>query len=55
MGSVTGVYFSGDGDDIQQWARVKFQLGVRTVPAGSLQFVDFSHARPGGRARRSAS
>jgi tetratricopeptide (TPR) repeat protein len=42
VGSVTGIYFSGDGDDTQQWARVKFAVGVRTVPAGSLQFVDFS-------------
>jgi tetratricopeptide (TPR) repeat protein len=29
-----------------QWARVKFQPGVRTVPAGSLQFVDFSKPDP---------
>jgi hypothetical protein len=42
VGSVTGVYFSGEGDEIQQWARVGFSHGVRTVPAGSLQFVDFS-------------
>jgi tetratricopeptide (TPR) repeat protein len=42
VGSVTGVYFSGEGDEIQQWARVAFSHGVRTVPAGSLQFVDFS-------------
>ncbi|HVE69305.1 MAG TPA: tetratricopeptide repeat protein [Solirubrobacteraceae bacterium] len=42
VGSVTGIFFSGEGDDIQQWARMKFQVGVRTVPAGSLQFVDFS-------------
>ncbi len=42
VGSVTGVYFSGAGDDIQQWARVLFSQGVRTVPAGSLEFVDFS-------------
>src|SRR6201999_361531 len=41
VGSVTGIYFSGEGEDVQQWARVKFQVGVRTVPAGSLQFVDF--------------
>lgn len=47
VGSVTGIYFTGGGDDIQQWARVKFQLGVRTVPAGSLQFVDFSKPDPG--------
>jgi len=42
VGSVTGVYFSSNGDGDQQWARVRFQVGVRTVPAGSLQFVDFS-------------
>jgi hypothetical protein len=42
VGTVSGIYFTGDGDDVQQWARVKFGPGVRTVPAGSLQFVDFS-------------
>jgi len=42
VGSVTGIYFSGEGDDVKQWARMSFQVGVRTVPAGSLQFVDFS-------------
>jgi len=47
VGSVTGIYFTGDGDDVQQWARVKFAPGVRTVPAGSLQFVDFSIPDPG--------
>src|SRR6201990_2031402 len=47
VGSVTGIYFTGDGDNVQQWARVKFQPGVRTVPAGSLQFVDFSKPDPG--------
>jgi tetratricopeptide (TPR) repeat protein len=47
VGSVTGIYFTGEEDDIQQWARVKFQPGVRTVPAGSLQFVDFSKPDPG--------
>jgi tetratricopeptide (TPR) repeat protein len=46
VGNVTGIYFTGDGDDIQQWARVRFQPGVRTVPAGSLQFVDFSKPDP---------
>jgi tetratricopeptide (TPR) repeat protein len=46
---VTGVYFtdSDDGDAPQQWARVQFQVGIRTVPAGSLQFVDFSTPDPG--------
>ncbi len=41
VGSVTGIYFSSDGEDVQQWARVKFAVGVRTVPAGSLEFVEF--------------
>jgi hypothetical protein len=47
VGTVTGIYFSGDGDDVQQWARMRFGVGVRTVPAGSLQFVDFSKPDPG--------
>ncbi len=42
VGNVTGIYFSGEGEDVQQWARISFSVGVRTVPAGSLQFVDFS-------------
>src|SRR6188472_2063901 len=47
VGSVNGIYFTGAGDDVQQWARVSFQVGIRTVPAGSLQFVDFSKPDPG--------
>jgi tetratricopeptide (TPR) repeat protein len=47
VGNVNGIYFTGDGDDIQQWARVSFNVGIRTVPAGSLQFVDFSRPDPG--------
>jgi len=47
VGNVTGIYFTGDGDDVMQWARVRFAPGVRTVPAGSLQFVDFSKPDPG--------
>ncbi len=46
VGTVTGIYFSGDDDDVQQWARVLFAVGVRTIPAGSLQFVDFSRPDP---------
>src|SRR5436853_2289330 len=46
VGTVTGIYFSGDEEDVQQWARLKFSVGVRTVPAGSLQFVDFSKPDP---------
>ena len=29
-----------------QWARVSFNQGIRTVPAGSLQFVDFTRDDP---------
>jgi tetratricopeptide (TPR) repeat protein len=47
VGAVSGIYFSGEGDDVQQWARMSFQVGVRTVPAGSLQFVDFTKPDPG--------
>src|SRR3954454_12748539 len=47
VGTVSGIYFTGQGETVQQWARVKFQPGVRTVPAGSLQFVDFSKPDPG--------
>ncbi len=46
VGTVSGIYFSGEGEDVQQWARVLFSIGVRTVPAGSLQFVDFSKPDP---------
>jgi tetratricopeptide (TPR) repeat protein len=47
VGNVNGIYFTGQGDDVQQWARVSFQVGIRTVPAGSLQFVDFQRPDPG--------
>jgi hypothetical protein len=49
VGTVAGIYFSGDpdgGEDVQQWARVRFGHGVRTVPAGSMRFVDFSKPDP---------
>src|SRR6476660_2134537 len=49
VGTVAGIYFSGDPDgdaEVQQWARVKFNHGVRTVPAGSMRFVDFSKPDP---------
>src|SRR6185295_10789788 len=46
VGTVNGIYFTGEDDDIQQWARVSFNLGIRTVPAGSLQFVDFHTPDP---------
>src|SRR6185312_12331046 len=46
VGTVSGIYFSGDEETSQQWARVMFAVGIRTVPAGSLQFVDFSKPDP---------
>jgi tetratricopeptide (TPR) repeat protein len=49
VGTVAGIYFSGDPDEedeVQQWARVRFSHGVRTVPAGSMRFVDFSTPDP---------
>jgi hypothetical protein len=55
VGTVEGIYFTGEGEDAegsvpgaggQQWARVKFSHGVRTVPAGSMKFVDFSKPDP---------
>lgn len=49
VGTVAGIYFSGgerEGEDVQQWARVRFSHGVRTVPAGSMRFVDFSKPDP---------
>ena len=35
VGTVSGIYFSGDGDDVQQWARMSFAVGVRTVRAAA--------------------
>src|ERR1700687_5256123 len=49
VGTVAGIYFSGDpdgGEEVQQWARVHFSHRVRTVPAGSMRFVDFSKPDP---------
>ncbi len=46
VGTVNGIYFSGDEEATQQWARVSFHIGIRTVPAGSLHFVDFSKPDP---------
>ena len=59
VGTVAGIYFTGEDDDRseiggtpaegggQQWARVQFSHGIRTVPAGSMKFVDFSKPDPG--------
>jgi hypothetical protein len=51
VGSVTGIYFTGGGDDVQQWARVKFSPGVRTVPGRLAAVRRLLQARPRGRAR----
>jgi tetratricopeptide (TPR) repeat protein len=53
VGTVAGIYFTGEDDDRseigqQTWARVQFSHGVRTVPAGSMKFVDFSKPDPAG-------
>ncbi len=51
VGTVAGIYFTGDPtgeEEVQQWARVRFSHGVRTVPAGSMRFVDFSKPDPAG-------
>jgi hypothetical protein len=47
VGTVAGIYFTGEDNEMQQWARVQFIHGVRTVPAGSMKFVDFSKPDPG--------
>ncbi len=49
VGSVTGIYFSGDEDDVQQWARVKFS-DRDPYRAGRLAPVRrLLNARPGRR------
>ena len=47
VGTVSGIYFTGDGDDVQQWARVKFAPGVRTVPGRLAAVRRLLQARPG--------
>jgi hypothetical protein len=41
VGSVVDVRFTGEGDDIQRWARVEFATGTFTLPLDNLTFVDF--------------
>jgi len=40
--TVFGSYSAAAAMKVQQWAGVQFAQGIRTVPAGSLRFVDFS-------------
>jgi curved DNA-binding protein CbpA len=42
VGSVVDVSFTGEGDDIQRWARVQFASGTYTLPLDNLSFVDFA-------------
>ena len=40
VGSIVDVRFSGEGDDVQRWARVEFGSGVHLLPVDNLIFVD---------------
>jgi tetratricopeptide (TPR) repeat protein len=42
VGSVVDISFTGDGDDIQRWARVEFNDAKYTLPLDNLTFVDFA-------------
>jgi tetratricopeptide (TPR) repeat protein len=42
VGSVTDISFTGEGDEIQRWARVEFSSGKYTLPLDNLMFVDFA-------------
>jgi tetratricopeptide (TPR) repeat protein len=42
VGSIIDVRFTGEGDDIQRWARVEFAAGTYTLPLDNLAFVDFA-------------
>jgi tetratricopeptide (TPR) repeat protein len=42
VGSVVGISFTGEGDEIQRWARVEFSDRTLTLPLDNLTFVDFA-------------
>jgi tetratricopeptide (TPR) repeat protein len=42
VGSVVDVRFTGEGDEIQRWARVEFASGTFTLPLDNLIYVDFA-------------
>jgi tetratricopeptide (TPR) repeat protein len=53
VGSITDISFTGDGDDIQRWARVEFNGHKLTLPLDNLTFVDFARReRDAERAQR---
>ncbi|MEA2457566.1 MAG: hypothetical protein QOC95_538, partial [Thermoleophilaceae bacterium] len=39
---VVDISFTGEGDDIQRWARVEFSGSTYTLPLDNLTFVDFA-------------
>jgi tetratricopeptide (TPR) repeat protein len=41
VGTIVDVRFSGDGEDVQTWARAQFGNGVHLLPMDNLIFVDF--------------
>jgi tetratricopeptide (TPR) repeat protein len=53
VGSIVDVRFSGEGDEIQRWARVEFGNGSHLLPIDNLTFVDFrQHEKDAERAER---
>lgn len=53
VGSVVGISFTGDGEDLQRWARVEFSGTTYTLPLDNLTFVDFAQReRDAERAQR---
>src|SRR3954469_23638626 len=53
VGSVTDISFTGEGDEIQRWARVEFSGRKLTLPLDNLTFVDFAkRERDAERAQR---
>jgi tetratricopeptide (TPR) repeat protein len=42
VGSITDISFTGEGDEIQRWARVEFNGHKLTLPLDNLMFVDFA-------------
>ena len=54
-GSVNGIYFTGGGDDIQQWARVSFQPRRAHRPGGLAAVRRLLQARPRAPSACSAS
>jgi tetratricopeptide (TPR) repeat protein len=42
VGSITDISFTGEGDEIQRWARVEFNGVKYTLPLDNLMFVDFA-------------